>query len=375
MSVAIVLIGFCYAALILRFTRAFDALSVFRFTQKPPKQKFSIIIPFRNEAHNLPSLLHSISTLDYPKHQFEVVLVDDQSHDNSRAVIENFAKNHQDLNLHILNNKRFSNSPKKDAISLAIKHIKYNWIITTDADCLLPELWLQTYDNFIALQDVEMIVAPVTYSANGTWFEQFQLIDFLSLQSATIAGFGLQKPFLCNGANLCYKASLFEALSGFEGNNQIASGDDIFLMEKVLQVYPDKLQYLKSLDATVHTQTQDSLQALIQQRVRWAAKSKHYTNEFAKWVGLLILLMNATLLLNFSLAISNHLSWIYVILPLGMKMLIDYRFITKSVHFFNQTICLKHYFTSSLLYPVFSVYVVFHSIVFSYKWKGRSFKK
>lgn len=375
MSVAIILIAICYYLLIIRFIKAFDALSTFKFNSKTTEHRFSIVIPFRNEAKNLPSLLQTISELKYPKDQFEVLLIDDQSEDNSRAVIEDFMNNHQDLDLRILNNKRYSNSPKKDAISLAITHVKYDWIVTTDADCFLPEPWLQAYDRFITTHNAQMIVAPVTYVANGSWFQQFQLVDFLSLQSATIAGFGLQKPFLCNGANLCYKASLFEGLSGFDGNDQIASGDDIFLMEKVLQHHPQQLQYLKSPNATVYTQTQLSLQQLIQQRVRWAAKSSHYNNSFAKWVGLLVFFMNAALLVSFCLALAGLLSWNYFMVPLLIKTFIDYRFIHKSVQFFNQPICLRHYFISSLVYPLFSVYVVFHSVLFTYKWKGRSYKK
>lgn len=375
MPIAIILIAICYCFLIIRFIIAFDKLPIFESNSKKIQHSFSIIIPFRDEAKHLPSLLHTISTLDYPKNQFEVLLIDDQSEDNSRAIIEDFIANHNDIDICTLNNKLYSNSPKKDAITLATKHIKYDWIVTTDADCFLPELWLKSYDHFIANNNAKMIIAPVTYIANGSLFQQFQLVDFLSLQSATMAGFGLQKPFLCNGANLCYKASLFEDLSGFDGNDQIASGDDIFLMEKVLKYYPEELQYLKSKDATIYTQVQPSLQQLIQQRVRWAAKSSHYNNGFAKWIGLLVFFMNAVLLASFCLALAELLHWNYFILPLIFKAAIDYVFIKKSVQFFNQSICLRYYLISSLLYPLFSVYVVFHSLLFKYKWKGRSYKK
>lgn len=375
MSIAIVLIAICYYILIIVFITAIDTLPDFKWSNKRAKHSFSIIIPFRNEAKHLPSLLSTIAVLQYPKNQFEVLLIDDESEDNSRALIEDFISKHNDLDIQILDNQRHSNSPKKDAITLASKHTKYDWIVTTDADCFLPELWLKAYDNFIVTHDVQMIVAPVTYIANGSLFQQFQLVDFMSLQSATMAGFGLQKPFLCNGANLCYKTSLFENISGFDGNDQIASGDDIFLMEKVLKHHPKQLQYLKSHEATVYTQVQPSLQQLIQQRVRWAAKSSHYNNGFAKGVGLLVFFMNASLLVSFCLALVELISWNYVILPLIFKATIDYIFIRKSVKFFNQPICLRYYFISSLLYPLFSVYVVFHSLLFNYKWKGRSYKK
>ena len=76
----------------------------------------------------------------------------------------------------------------------------------------MPKLWLKTLDAFIQKHNPEMIIAPVTYSVSNTFFEQFQLLDFLSLQSATIAGFGIGKPFLCNGANLTYKKKSLNCL-------------------------------------------------------------------------------------------------------------------------------------------------------------------
>jgi hypothetical protein len=54
----------------------------------------------------------------------------------------------------------------------------------------------------------------------------------LSLQGATIGSFGIGKGFMCNGANLAYKKSLFQELNGFQGNDTIASGDDVFLLQK-----------------------------------------------------------------------------------------------------------------------------------------------
>ena len=66
----------------------------------------------------------------------------------------------------------------------------------------------------------------------------------MSLQGATIAGFALRNPFLCNGANMAYKKELFTNLHGFEGNNNLASGDDIFLLEKATKKYKKQVLHL-----------------------------------------------------------------------------------------------------------------------------------
>lgn len=98
---------------------------------------FSIVIPFRNEAPNLPDLLKSLSRLNYDKLFFEVILVNDESSDSFEHIIDSY-KELETLNLRLINNFRKSNSPKKDAIDVAILKAKNEWIITTDADCIVP---------------------------------------------------------------------------------------------------------------------------------------------------------------------------------------------------------------------------------------------
>ena len=220
-----------------------------------------------------------------------------------------------------------------------------------------------------------MIIAPVTYYTSPTFFEQFQLLDFLSLQSATISGFGIKKPFLCNGANLVYTKDLFKTLNGFDGNTEIASGDDIFLLEKALEKYPEKAMYLKSRTVLVTTKPQPSIAALIQQRLRWAAKTSSYNNTFGKLVGLIVFCMNALIIFVALLIIIDALRFELLILIFALKFFLDAFLINKSAYFFKQPFKVKSYILSSLLYPLFSVYITVNSIFFGFKWKDRVFKK
>ena len=195
-----------------------------RFSRKEftPKTSFSIVVPFRNEKENLPNLLHSISLLNYPKELVEVILVDDDSE-------EVFSVQDLVFSLKVIKNDRKSNSPKKDAIETAIQVAKNDWIITTDADCLIQKDWLTTFDQYIQENEVEMVASGVCYVPKSGFLSAFQNLDFLSLQGATIGSFGIEKPFMCNGANFAYSKHFFKELNGFQGNETIASGDDVFL--------------------------------------------------------------------------------------------------------------------------------------------------
>jgi len=77
-----------YFILIGSLIYGFDKIDAFKLQDLEAKTKFSVIIPFRNEAENLPQLLTSIAKLTYPKSHFEVILVNDDSEDDSIAVIE-----------------------------------------------------------------------------------------------------------------------------------------------------------------------------------------------------------------------------------------------------------------------------------------------
>ncbi|GAL66758.1 N-acetylglucosaminyltransferase [Jejuia pallidilutea] len=373
-------IAILYLAVIAAFTFGFDKVKPFNLSDVAAKTRFSVVVPFRNEAENLPQLLKSITALNYTKQLFEIILVDDDSDDDSVKIIKEFIDTISTetgitkTNISLITTKKTSTSPKKDAITTAIKAAKYEWIITTDADCIVPKFWLDSFDEFIQNRKPTCIVAPVTYIEDGTFLGRFQLLDLFSLQGATIGGFGLKRPFLCNGANFAYTKSVFNTLNGFKGNTNIASGDDIFLLEKIIKKQPNNVYYLKCEKAIVSTKPQHTWQQLIEQRVRWAAKTSAYNNWFGKVTALIIFLTNflIILLLLAVLGLFNLKIWVYILV---IKLHIDFLLLYKTSAFFNQRRAFKSFLTSFFLYPFLTNYVALRSVIKGYQWKGRTFKK
>ncbi len=369
-----------YGLLILFLAKGFDQL-------KPPNAKkykadtlFSILVPFRNEASNLPQLLSSFAALDYPKDKTEIILINDRSDDNFEQVISEFKHDHKSINLVIIHGQSDSESPKKDAIELGLSKASNPWIITTDADCIVPKNWLQAFNGFIASDAPKMIVAPVTYFLGEGFLNKFQLLDFLSLQGTTIGSFGLKgkglsRPFLCNGANLCYEKKAFLDVDGYKGNRDIASGDDVFLLEKMYDKFQDKVRFLKSEDAIVQTSAKESLKGLMQQRIRWAAKTSSYRHSFGKLVGLTVFLANIFIIILLTMSIFNRFSWSYFGFFFLLKFNLDFLLLYKTASFINQKEILTSYFYASLVYPFFTVFVALLSFRRSYTWKESSFHK
>jgi len=364
-----------YFLLMLAFIIGFDKVENFKSPTLSPKTKFSIIVPFRNEVDSLKSLLESISMMNYPSELFEIWFIDDDSNDNSVMIIENFIRENKKLHIKVLANKHKSDSPKKDAIYTAIVKANFEWMITTDADCIIPKNWLNIFDAYIQKHQSKLIAAPVTYQTQRTLLEQFQLLDFLSLQASTIGSFGIHKPFLCNGANLCYEKKAFMKVNGFEGNENIASGDDVFLLQKMVKKYPDKVHFLKSKEAIVKTNPQKSLKDLLSQRIRWAAKTTAYKSNFAKFVGITVLLMNLMVVLTLITAMFNLLQWKLAFIIIIIKFILDYILLNKIYRFYNQKFLFQYYLIGGFLYPFFSLFVAIISFRTTYHWKGRKFNK
>jgi len=349
---------------ILALIYGFTKVNSFDFTRMEPKTKFSIIVPFRNEAENLPGLLASLSKMNYPPELFEVILVDDESEDEFKVQSLKFK-------VSVIKNIRVSNSPKKDAISTAMTVAKNDWIITTDADSMVPENWLITLDNFIQQQNVSMIAGAVTYDCKNLFLHHFQQLDLASLQGATIGSFGLKKGFMCNGANFAYTKSFFEELNGFEGNDGIASGDDVFLLQKAMAHSPEKVHYLKSENTIVTTKPADDWKSLLYQRVRWASKTGSYQSRFGIGLGLVVFGGNIGLLFVVCcllFGIGNIFLMCFLLLA---KFSVDFVLINKTNGFLKSKT--QFFVISSLLYPFFSVSVALYSLVGKYEWKGRKF--
>jgi len=332
-----------------------------------PQTSFTVIVPFRNEKENLPILLESFSKLNYPTHLFEVILVDDNSN-------EKFQNLNSKFQISIIDTIRVSNSPKKDAITTAMQYVKTNWVITTDADCIVAENWLLTFDNYIQQNKVSMLAGAVTYECKNSFLDHFQQLDLTSLQGATIGSFGLSKGFMCNGANFAYTKALFESLNGFDGNDKIASGDDVFLLQKAIEKFPDEVHYLKAKEAIVTTKPTENLKTLFHQRVRWAAKTSSYKSTFGKFLGLVVFFGNLSFVIGFFLVLFGIFDYPFLVLYAFIKFTIDFILLHKTNQFLTE-MRIKSLLLSSLFYPFFSSTVALYSLFGSYEWKDRRFVK
>jgi len=375
MTAFIIVLLVLYTMVLGTLLTGFFKLPLAKYHSTNPALPFSIVIVFRNEEQQIGDLLRSLRALEYPRDLFELLLVDDQSTDRSAEVVTT-ALSVTDIQWGLLQNERRSGSPKKDAISLAVKSARYPWILTTDADCVVPPGWLAGLAAFIQSTQPRMICGPVGLDAGPGLLGQFQLLEHLALQTTTMGAFGLGRPVLCNGANLGFLKADFVDLGGYSGNDHLASGDDIFLMEKFRREFPGRVLFIKNPGVIVKTQPSATWRAMISQRIRWAAKSAKQPNVYSRGIGGIVLLTNLILAfaIFFSLIVHQALPSL-IVFALLFKLLVDLSFVIGAVLFFKAQIKWGYVVPANLIYPFVSSWAGLRSIRGGYRWKERTFKR
>jgi len=351
-----------------------------------PQTKISVIIPARNEEKNIGPLLQAIQEQTYPSSLFEVIVVDDHSSDATANIVQQFPA------VKLIQLKEDGiNSYKKKAIETGIAAAAGDLIVTTDADCLPSPNWLKTIAAFKEEKDSGFIVMPVNLTPFGrhrlaegdanpsplrgeggnSLLSIFQKLDFMVLQGITGAAVYKKQLSMCNGANLAYEKNAFDKVNGFDGIDNIASGDDMLLMHKIWKAHPDKVHYLKSKEAIVSTQPMKTWKDFFNQRIRWASKARHYSDKSIILVLLLVYLFNLSFL---ALAIAGffcHHYWIYLGGLWLAKTIIEFPFVYSVSSFFSKQFLMKYFFFFQPLHIFYTIVSGLFGQFGKYEWKGR----
>jgi cellulose synthase/poly-beta-1,6-N-acetylglucosamine synthase-like glycosyltransferase len=321
----------------------------------------SVIVPFRNEATNLPQLLHSLTGQSY--RHFEILLVNDHSEDDSLAL----ASKYLSANMRVIDN---AGTGKKSAITTGVMASRGEVIVTTDADCQTPPEWLQHIANYFQGSEVKFAFGPVRIATDGSFFSHLQALEFSSLIGSGAAAAAWTSPVMCNGANVAYRKVVFEEVDGYTGNVHVASGDDEFLMRKVAARYPGGAQFMGDKEVIVTTKAASRVTDFFSQRLRWASKWKHNTSAVAIVAALVVWLI--------------QLSWLVVLVQtfivftptlgalVAAKLAAEIIFLWPVCRFLYTRWSFASFFALQLLYPVYVVAIGIMANFLPNTWKGRS---
>ncbi len=362
----LIIFVFClaYSILILYFTIGWIKAKKYVFDKTIPNVFISIVIAVRNEEKNIQNLLESINKQQYTN--FELIIIDDHSTDNTINVIKNYGLNNCTI-LKLSENKQ----GKKTALNTAISESKGELIVTTDADCTMDFNWLYSIATFFQQEKAEFIIGPVKQIITNNFFQNLFSLDFLSLQAAGAGATELQNPFMCNGANLAFTKSLWEKTNNIEGQ-KYTSGDDVFFLHTAINTISKKsIRFLFSKDAIVSTNAPANISEFIEQRIRWASKAKGYSNKTAILTSIIVFTYNLFLLYLLIISPFSILCFYYFLILLFFKLIIDFPILYFSSNFYKQKKILLLYIPLQTFYYIYITTISLLSLFKKFKWKDR----
>lgn len=339
-----------------------------------PENFFTVIIPARNESTHIRACLLSVVNNVYPAHLFEIIVVDDHSEDDTAHKVMELQAIYPQISLLRLQDYPdwiTTQAYKKKAIELAISKSKGNWMVTTDADGEVPIHWLGQLDGYIQKNDPVFVAAPVMFYSRKGLLQIFQQLDFLSLQGITAAAVSAGFHSMCNGANLAYRKDIFWSVGGFTGHEHLASGDDMLLMHRIKERYPNQIGYIFSRDSLVLTEPMDNWGDFFQQRIRWASKAESYKEKKIFGVLLGVWLLNACLAAGMFLALLQQVSYTNWLILVLMKTIGELYFLTPVARFFQAEASLAYFPFLQPLHIIYTVIAGWLGKFGSYQWKQR----
>jgi cellulose synthase/poly-beta-1,6-N-acetylglucosamine synthase-like glycosyltransferase len=218
---------FSLAAAVQLFYYFFFYLPVHKYKTKPeikPGKPVSVIICARNEAENLEKFLPSILEQDYP--DYEVIVVNDCSEDNSYNILGKFLEKYPHLKVSNINKDPKFTHNKKFAQFIGIKAAKNELLLFTDADCKpVSNKWIEGMTVHFD-ERTNYVLGYGGYLKKSGWLNAYIRYDAvtIAMQYFGMAIRGI--PYMGVGRNLAYRRSVFFRNKGFGSHNHLASGDD-----------------------------------------------------------------------------------------------------------------------------------------------------
>ncbi|MCU0404572.1 MAG: glycosyltransferase [Chitinophagaceae bacterium] len=334
----------------------------------------SVIVPLRNEENNLPQLMNSLFSQQYPAELLEIILVDDDSSDKTLLIAKQYQSSHP--NVKVLETVKVfpEGHGKKKAIETGVAAARGEVIVCTDADCLHQPGWLRQMADAFS-EGVHFVAAPVVFETESNLLSVFQTLDFMTLQGITAASVALKLHTMCNGANLAYSRNAFHKVGGFKGIDALPTGDDMLLMYKIFKQYPYGIRYVRSFESLVFTKAPSTWKDFFQQRIRWASKAAYFHDKRIFWVLLLVYLFNVWLLVLAIAAIFSKQALLWLVMCISVKIVSELIFLWPVALFFRKTKWMVYF---PFLQPVHIVYTILAGWLGrfgSYKWKGRTVQK
>lgn len=241
----------------------------------------SVVICARNEADNLRERLKYVMEQDYP--DFEVVVVNDQSTDDTEMVLDEYKLKYPNLYVTEISHGQFRQG-KKLALTIGIRAAKNEWLLLTDADCMpVSKYWIRTMSQHFTA-DNDFVLGYGGYEERPGFVNKLIRYDamFIAMQYYTFAEIGM--PYMGVGRNLAYRKSLFINSKGFMTHSRYMSGDDDLFVNENARKKSVAVSY--NQDSFTTCVAKETFEQWNIQKQRHFSVSGLYKGKHKFWLGL-----------------------------------------------------------------------------------------
>ena len=251
------------------------------YATKDP-EPVSIIICARNEIKNLKKHIYSVLDQVYP--EFQVVVVNDCSWDESDDFLKELESQYSNMKVVTIKEQEKYQHGKKFALTLGIKACKYDLILLTDADCIpASKNWLfNMQNNFSDKKDV--VLGYGAYAHKKGFLNMLIRYDTFhnAMQFLSFAKAGI--PYMGIGRNLAYRKDLFFNVKGFASHNHLLSGDDDLFINEVANIQNTTIE-IKPVSFTI-SEPKTTFGAWFKQKKRHTTTGKYYKSNHKYLLGI-----------------------------------------------------------------------------------------
>src|SRR5665213_2540085 len=318
----LIFLAFCIITFIQVFYYLFFFLRLAFFKPKPKNvsqtQPVSVIICSRDETANLVINLPGALVQKY-KTSHEVIVVDDNSLDESKYILEEFQRTFRQLHLIELKQEARFIPGKKYPLSVGIKTAKYEVVLLTDADCVpASEFWIEKMQQGFS-EGIEIVLGYGALHKTKGFFNKLVRWEAFhtALQYLSYAKSGI--PYMGVGRNLSYKKSVFFRHKGFSAHNHVPGGDDDLFINKAATKKNTTIVVDK--DAFTLSAAPKTWKQWIRQKTRHYTTSKYYKASHKFLLGLYAF----SLFLFYPLFIAALIifNWKLTLIVFGIRFLIQ----------------------------------------------------
>jgi len=367
MTVVLITIGIIAVFAFIESLYAIGIMAESNISLKKKKERYSVVIAARNEEKFIQTCIASLLKQSMPP--AAIIVVDDHSDDQTLSVVRAIAAENPLL---VVLSCDAAETGKRAAIMKGIVAAETDIILTTDADCIARQDWAATMISKFS-ENKKLVSGPVitktkVFQNPGEYAESL----FLMATGAGAATQGLM--FQASGANMVFLKSDFMDFYKSASGAGFSCGDDVFFLQFIQKKYGRKSTgFCSNAGAVVETHPSAGMKSWILQRVRWAAKSRGYSDVLPFLTGALVAISNIALVAALILFMLLPELRFFIIPGILLKIMGDVLVLFSAAFSWNAPVRIISFFLLPVLYPLFLMTVGIAMMLHKNKtWKGRT---